>query len=308
MDTTFVDPNVSSSVFSIALQPDGKVLIAGFFTSVGGQTRNRVARLNSDGTLDTTFDPNVNSTVRSIALQPDGKILIGGRFSSVGGQTRNFVARLNSDGTLDTTFVNPNVNPSISGVDSIALQSDGKVLIGGSFTFVGNQTRSRVARLNSNGTLDTTFVDPNVESVVYALAVQSDGKIVIGGLFTSVGGVTRNFLARLNSDGTLDTTFNPNVDSTVQTLTLQSDDKTVIGGWFSSVGGVTRNRVARIAQQSGGFSGPVDPSAYLIKDRSIFYDEVIEIAGGVALTEGQVLIVEQSDGQDVIIQAYGVEA
>ena len=89
---------------------------------------------------------------------------------------------------------------------------------------------------------------------------------------------------------------------------MPTDGKILIGGYFTTVNGTPSDYIARLVQQTGEVSGPVDPSAYLIKDRSIFYDEVIEIAGGVALTSGQVLIVEQSDGQDVIIQAYGVEA
>jgi uncharacterized delta-60 repeat protein len=100
---------------------------------------------------------------------------------------------LNSDGTPDSGF-NPNVSSSI---DAVAVQSDGKILIGGFFTLVGGITRNRVARLNSDGSLDTGF-NPDANGVVRALAVQSDGKIIIGGGFTTVGGVTRNRVARLS--------------------------------------------------------------------------------------------------------------
>jgi uncharacterized delta-60 repeat protein len=206
---------------------------------------------------------------------------------------------------LDTTFADPNVNADVT---TLTVQSDGKIVIGGYFTSVGGQARSGVARLNSDGTLDTTFVDPNVSSTVWSIILQSDGKILIGGFFTSVGGQTRNRVARLNSDGTLDTTFDPNASGEVMTLALQSDGKILIGGFFTSVGGVPRNRAARLVEQVGEVSGPVDPSAYLIKDRSISYDEIIEIAGGVALTENQILFIEQVGGENIIIQAYGVES
>src|SRR5438309_1203319 len=103
------DPNASSSVYATAVQADGKILAGGQFTSIGGQTRNRIARLNPDGTLDTAFDPNANAPVNAIAVQADGKILVGGDFTNIGGQTRNRIARLNSDGTLDTTF-DPNAS------------------------------------------------------------------------------------------------------------------------------------------------------------------------------------------------------
>jgi len=95
------DPNANGAVESIVVQPDGKILLGGFFTSLspnGGAavTRNRIARLNTDGTLDTAFNPNVNSTVSSIAVQSDGKILLGGGFTTIGGVGRNFIARLNA--------------------------------------------------------------------------------------------------------------------------------------------------------------------------------------------------------------------
>jgi uncharacterized delta-60 repeat protein len=242
LDTAF-NPDVGSfpwgGVFSIVLQSDGKILIGGDFTSVGGITRNRIARLNADGTFDTGFNPNANSPVQPIAVQPDGKILIGGQFTSVGGTARNRIARLNADGTLDTGF-DPNAN---STANSIAVQPDGKIIVGGQFTTVGGTARNYIARLNTNGTLDTGF-NPNANGSVVSLALQSDGKIIIGGQFTSVGGTTRNRIARLNADGTLDTGFDPNASSGVSSISIQSDGKILIGGQFTSVGGTTRRYIA----------------------------------------------------------------
>ena len=242
------DPNADDVVQSIALQPDGKIVIGGVFTQVGGVTRNYVARLNPDGTLDTTFNPNPNGSVDAIALQADGKIVIGGGFTQVSGQTRNRLARLNPDGTLDATF-DPSAN---LGTNAIAVQGDGKVLVGGYFTQVDGETRNRVARLNTDGSLDATF-NPNVNSLfVGSIALQGDGKIVIGGNFTTVGGVFRHRVARLNSDGTLDTSLaNPFVSSmfgapTVYSVVPQENGKVLIGGAFDQVNGLTRNRVARL--------------------------------------------------------------
>jgi uncharacterized delta-60 repeat protein len=254
------NPDPNNSVFSIALQPDGKILIGGLFTTIGGTTtRNRIARLNSDGSLDTGFDPNASNWVSSIALQPDGKILIGGSFTvigaTIGGTTRNRIARLNSDGSLDTGF-NPNANSTVS---SIALQPDGKILIGGSFTTIGGTTRNFLARLNSDGTLDTGF-NPNANSNVNSIALQPDGKILIGGLFTTIGGTTRNRIARLNSDGSLDTGFNPNANSTVGSIALQPDGKILIAGSFTTIGGTTRNRIVRL-NSDGSLDTGFDPNS-----------------------------------------------
>ncbi len=154
------DPNANNQVFSIAVQADGKILIIGGFTGlspngVAGVVRNRIARLNADGTLDATFDPNANNDVDSIAVQADGKILIGGlftRLSPKGGAavTRNNIARLNADGTVDATF-NPNANQFVG---SIAVQADGKIVMGGGFTSLSPNggaavVRNYIARLNA---------------------------------------------------------------------------------------------------------------------------------------------------------------
>src|SRR5438309_574794 len=182
------DPNANGTVYVVVVQPDGKILIGGDFTTLspnGGAavTRNHIARLNPDGTLDTAFDPNANNTVLSIAVQADGKILAGGIFISIGGQTRNRIARLDATTGLADSF-NPNAS---SDVESIAVQADGKILAGGVFTSIGGQTRNRVARLDATTGLADSF-NPNASSDVDSIAVQADGKILIGGGFTTVLG------------------------------------------------------------------------------------------------------------------------
>jgi uncharacterized delta-60 repeat protein len=234
LDTDFAPgAGANSRVWAIALQPDGKILIGGEFTSFNGTPRNFVARLNADGSLDTGFDPGtgVNDWVRAMTLQPDGKILIGGRFTSYNGTARNRVARLNADGSLDTGF-DPGTGPS-SQVLAIALQPDGKILIGGDFTSYNGTPRNRVAHLNADGSLDTGF-DPGTgaNNGVFAIALQPDGKILIGGFFTSYNGTPRNRVARLNADGSLDTGFDPGTgaNGTVWAIALQPDGKIFIGG------------------------------------------------------------------------------
>ena len=142
------DPDVDGNVYAVAVQPDGKILVAGQFGAFRANgntvasTRHNIARLNGDGTVDTVFDPNANGAVRVVVLQSDGKILIGGDFTTLqpGGTgtaiTRNRIARLNADGSVDATF-DPNISGSLQPqVLAIALQSDGRVVVGGSFTTV----------------------------------------------------------------------------------------------------------------------------------------------------------------------------
>ncbi len=255
LDVSFQNPQVVGSdqsnnhVSSIAVQPDGKIVIGGLFVSVGGQARNYLARLNTDGSLDQTFTPVISSSVAAIALQPDGKIVIGGFFTSVSGQNRNRAARLNSDGSLDTSFVDPILtSPAPSTwIGALAVQTDGKILIGGYFTSVSGQSRAWGTRLNSDGTLDSGF-NLSVSGQVEQFRVLSDGKIVLCGFFGSVNGTPRTSIARINNDGSLDPTFaNVGIPSgSVSSFDIQADGKLVVGGNFSLIAGVERRDVARL--------------------------------------------------------------
>ena len=258
LDTSF-DPgsglNSNSTVQALALLPDGKILLGGSFTQYNGVSRTGVARLNSDGSLDTSFDPEIEGAVDDLALQSDGKILIGGSFIEVNGVSRPGIARLNSFGSLDTSF-NPGTGPkkgSFNDVHDLALQPDGKILIGGGFTQYNGVSRNGIARLSSDGSLDTSFdPGPGANHLVSALALQSDGSIFIVGQFTryNVAVVPRNGIARINTDGGADTSFHSgsgaSFDSEALALALQPDGKILIGGSFIEVNGVSRPGIARL--------------------------------------------------------------
>ena len=169
------------------------------------------------------------------------------------------IVRLNSDGTRDTGFsANTSTGFNVNGyVYSLAIQSDGKIIAGGTFTSLNGATVNGIVRLNSDGTRDTTFTTntgsglSNAASYpVNSIAIQSDGKILIGGAFTTFNGTTVNGIVRLNSDGTRDTTFTTNIgtgfNDAIQSIVIQSDGKIVIGGFFSAFNGINRSRLARI--------------------------------------------------------------
>ena len=245
VDSTFSDPQPNGFVYALAVQPDGKILMGGNFTSFNAVPWPHLARLNPDGSLDTAFQGEANMPVRAFALQPDGRILIGGSFTSVNGVARKRIARLNPDGTLDTGF-NPDVNNNVA---SLVLQQDGKVLLGGAFTTVNGASRNRLARLNTDGSLDTGF-NPAADNLVAVLALQPDGKILVGGWFAAINGETRNNIARLNPGGSLDSAFDPNANGAVGSIAVQPDGKIVLGGAFTILtpGSIvlTRNRIARL--------------------------------------------------------------
>jgi uncharacterized delta-60 repeat protein len=248
----------ASQVLATAVQPDGKILIGGGFTTVLGATRNHIARLNTDGTLDPAFDPNANGTnnfpyVTSIAVQADGKILVGGFFNSIGGQPRNNIARLDPITGLADSFI-PNATGGNAAVRSIVVQADGKILVGGTFTSIGGQPRNNMARLDPANGLADSF-DPNSGGPnggeVESIAVQADGKILAGGYFKTIGGQPRNYIGRLDATTGLADSFDPNASFAVWAIALQADGKILVGGSFSSVGGQTRNRIARLDPITG---------------------------------------------------------
>ncbi len=239
-------------VYAVALQPDGKILIAGLFDNVQGTPRPGIARLKANGILDTTFDPGTgaDNAIYSISVQPDGKILIGGHFTAVNGTNRNRIARLDSTGSVDVGF-DPGTGAD-DRVAGIAAQTDGSILVSGYFTTINGTSRNRIARLTSTGALDTGF-DPGTgaNDRIYTFTTQVDGKIVIGGTFTNYNGTAINRIAKLNPDGSLDTAFDPGAgaDDEVDAITLQEDGSILVGGLFQFMDGSARKGLARLANE-----------------------------------------------------------
>jgi len=263
-DTTFNanGAGADSTVYAMALQPNGKIIIGGNLTSYNGDgtASDYVMRLNADGTRDTTFNPNgtgANVTVYAIALQPDGKIIISGEFFIYNGDqaASNYVMRLNADGTRDTTF-NPNGTGAGSAVFAVALQPNGKVLIAGNFNTYNNNfgASDYIMRLNADGTHDISFNPGGVgaNGSMRAVAIKGDGKILIGGAFSTYNGdaAASDRIMQLNGDGTRDTSFNTNVPylDIVHVIAVQPDGKVLIGGYFTTYNGyvVVRDGITRL--------------------------------------------------------------
>jgi uncharacterized delta-60 repeat protein len=242
----------NSYVYAVATQPDGKVLLGGDFTGVQGKYRQGLARLNPDGSLDTTFRTGVDGSIRTIALQPDGKILLGGSFGSCNGYGRTSLARVNPTASLDLTF-NPIVTKldgSVSDIYKIVPTGD-QIMLAGHFRIINGENRTTAARLFSTGALDITFdaqviitggtpASGGIRS--YALAPTGDGKYMVGG-YVTYAGLARGWLTRLTTSGAMDTNFipttpSPNVVLTtgdVKDLALQPDGRIVIVGGFGQI-------------------------------------------------------------------------
>jgi uncharacterized delta-60 repeat protein len=257
LDLSFVSGTVASTgnVSSSVVQSDGKLVIGGTFTSYNGTSINRIGRVNTDGSLDATFNvgTGANQLISKVLLQSDGKIIIVGNFTTYNGTAKNRIVRLNSDGSIDGTFnIGTGANSQIY---SAALQSDGKIVIGGTFTsYNGTTGVNRLARLNSDGTLDGSFsAGTGPDSWTYAMAIQPDGKIIIVGNFSSYSGTTVNRVARVTSTGALDNLLSFNAGSAISVagsigyaVDLQSDGKIIIGGNFTTFNGSTKNRLVRL--------------------------------------------------------------
>jgi hypothetical protein len=210
-------PNPNGTVSRVALQADGKILVAGGFhsnngeISIGGQARNYFARLDPVSGLADSLDLNPNLTspganngpITSIAVQADNKILLSGFFTSIGGEPRNHMARFNASSGLVDSF-DPNlINndlPDGPVSNGIALQADDKILVGGSFINIGGQPRSYIARLDPD-TGEADPYNPDATRAFFFVLPAPDGKILAGyALGQVVGGQARTSFARLTND------------------------------------------------------------------------------------------------------------
>lgn len=297
-DSSFNAPTgVENDLQTIELQPDGKVLIGGYFRNTNGIRTPYLDRLNPDGTTDSTFNTGLgpNDWVLDIKMQPDGRILIAGRFNEYNGEPRNGLARLLPNGSLDMTFVPANMFGPV--IYSVALQADGKILIGGMFTSVANVSRSRIARLNADGSLDTTFnpgtgaSHTNFIIKVNAIAIQRDGKSIVGGEFTSFNGLPRNRIVRLNTNGSVDGTFTigSGFPNEVNRILIQPDGKIIVSGQFVQFNGINKNVLVRL-NQNGSLDAPFNAGTgpdWIVHTLGLQPDGKILIGGTFTLYDGQ---------------------
>jgi uncharacterized delta-60 repeat protein len=254
---------------SLALQPDGKILVAGYSSGSGGTNDFSLIRLNADGSLDSSFDIDGKAIISvgsgidqafSVTVQPDGKIILAGSSDNGGGNYDFSLVRLNPNGSLDTTFdadgkaIIPVGSLSDYG-RSVSLQTDGKILVAGySFGTVGINNDLSLIRLNADGSLDTTFdtdgkvIIPSGVGAAEAnsLTIQPDGKILVAGYSNGINGYDFS-LIRLNADGSLDTTFDADGRAIIpvgsstdygQSVSLQPDGKILVAGYSSGTFGI----------------------------------------------------------------------
>ncbi|MDB6053783.1 MAG: Delta-60 repeat-containing protein [Verrucomicrobiales bacterium] len=301
LDTSFTPGSGASGGFveTLLQQPDGKILICGNFTSFNGASVANVARLNSNGTVDTTFNANPGYWVRHMVLQPDGKIVIGGFFKSVGTQSRSLIARLNSNGSLDTTFdpgtgADGTLGTSITGnpdpfIFQLALQSDGKILITGNFTNYNGTVINGIARINSNGSLDTTFhVGSGLSTWGRSIQVLPNNQILVTGWFDNYNNSSHDRMALINPDGSPDASFHPYFGdrTAVYTAVKLPDGKYIAAGHSLNYSGLFTNEIRRLnidGTTDESFTGKANEKIQSVKLQS---DGKLVIVGEFTLVDG----------------------
>ncbi|MCK8140342.1 T9SS sorting signal type C domain-containing protein [Flavobacterium sp. I-SCBP12n] len=244
-----------NSVLKIISLSDNKTMIFGNFTKFNGAVANRIARLLEDGTIDLTFNSNgigAGNSIRAAVIQPDNKILFAGSFLSYNGFLNNRIARVLADGSADQSFtIGTGFNNQVY---ALALQSDGKIIVGGNFTSYNGSVANRIVRLLANGAIDATFnTGLGADAIVETVLIQPDGKILLGGRFSNYNGFSKNKLVCLNTDGSVDLGFSvgSGFDKNVYSLAMLPDNKIIIGGSFLNYNGNAVKRIVRLNSNGG---------------------------------------------------------
>lgn len=267
--TVNLDPTFNSGsgfdwyVYKVILQPDGKILAFGDygfpFTTYNGVPVDGLVRLNTDGTLDTSFHllsklfDSAFVYVSSISFQANGKILVGGGFSSyMGIPCKNFV-RLNSDYSYDTTFHQGTGFIGPGGIGAIFNRNDGKMLVMGGFTSYNGTPSDGAIVLNADGTIGPAFnmgvgvPSTAVGQTINCYYMQSDKKLLVGGIFSAWNGIPANNLVRIDTLGQLDNSLtSSNFNGDIYSVHQQPDGKIIVCGLFSTISGTSRSKIGRL--------------------------------------------------------------
>ena len=241
-------------LYSIEVLPDDKLVIGGIFSSYQGVPFGNIVRLNPDGSIDTSFVTGIGfpGYVKTTTTLPDGTMYVGGIFTAYNGTPANGIIKLLANGSIDTSF-NYGTGFNIGGVDVsvIAAQPDGKIIVGGGFTIYNGSSSIRIIRLNSTGTIDTTFlVGSGFNNTVQSILVRTNGSIIVGGTFTTYKGTSANGIIGLTSTGEI---YSPFVYGTglsfASGISIKTDGSNLfVGGAFTTYQGVSSNFAIKLNQ------------------------------------------------------------
>ena len=319
----------AAQIYDVVTQPDNSVIIAGQEITVGGLEAKVMARLNPDGTPDTAFNTKVATALAnlaggaiaySVALQSDGGILLAGGFTDTATSKSVFVIRFAKDGTFDTSFATKiatlDGGVGLTNSRALAVQSDGKILVGGSFEVGQNgMPSSGVVRFNADGTPDAAFntavgsrVGGQFMPEVRIIALTAAGKILLGGRYLVDGSEVTN-LVQMNADGTADSAFAAKLGSgfslsgsagQIDVVTFQGDGKIIVGGLFTTLNGVAAQRLVRLNADGSRDTG-FDTSSFTSFDgRSGVLDAIVTPEGKILVGGQGIAKIDGKTGQNIV--------
>jgi uncharacterized delta-60 repeat protein len=294
-DTVFIAATgtglgTGDTVSVIAIQGDGKIILGGSIKSFNGTAVSNIVRLNTDGTIDTTFTAALdNSIVHVVVLQGDGKMIIASELSTTSRELASSTTlRLNTDGSPDNSFQQGALKGRVL---TAALKRNGKIILGGSIKSFNGADTANIICLDTDGTQDNTFkAATDNDGVVNAIALQNDGKIIVAEDLSVTSRRLSSKVLRLDADGAIDESFNAGgIDKAILSCAIQWDGKIIIAGKFSSVSSVPVNGLAR-----------------LLTDGTL--DTTFNFAGQTGINTPVPVVALQHNGQIIIAEITGTGA
>ena len=263
-DLGLYDRSGVPAVWTVATQPDGRILIGGKFIANHGLARNNIARIQPNGTPDPSFNPGTgfDGTVRSLAIRPDGLVWVGGNFANFNGLPTQGVALLNPAGAMAM----PTLQPDTSDITWVGVRG-ATMFAAGTFNKFGGQPCGNIAALKSDGTPEPGFATfPGANAGINGGAVLSDGGLILVGTFTSYNGFVRNRVVKLKADGTVDPAFDPcgGANGEVFSVKLIEDGRLVLTGAFTNFAGTPCNGTIRLLP-TGKCDPTLSPSTLAVK-------------------------------------------
>ncbi len=250
-------------IYSLSLDSQGNLIVGGSFTSIGGQNRNNIARVSTTGigNADPIWNPSSDGKVNAVAVDGSGHIYAGGTFTSIGGQSGAALARLSATGTgsADTSW--PAAGKNISGnmINSLTVNGNGDVYVGGFFSMLGGQERHSFAAIRASGNFGPSTDVTAPGGVVNAITRQPDGGLIVAGYFSGSGSFVRSNVLRLQRDGSIDPNWSASTDAPnymgVEAVAVATDGSIYLGGEFSHVNGKAQSGIAKLSS-----TGALDPA------------------------------------------------
>lgn len=281
--------NANGTIQAILVLSGDKIIVGGSFVQYNTTSAGRLIRLKANGLPDPAFNPGgagADNVIRALAVQPNGKILIGGSFSQYNTSAKGKIARLQSNGTIDVSF-----NSTGSGandiVRAIALQTDGKIVIGGNFVQYNTSAANRIARLKSTGAIDNSFnTGSGASGAVFALTVQADGALLVAGAFAQFATQAKGRIVRLLSDIVLpqpviewQNNIGGSLEDRLFSVAQTADGGYVMGGYSKS--GISGDKTEICTGFDDFWVVKVNSAGVLVWENTIggtSYDEIISLA------------------------------